>query len=72
MVAEAGEVGVLLPVEHLLLHVGMVGGFAGLLLLGAQGSVGAEPVQGLLAEAGLFAVVELGPVLALVGGGQGR
>ena len=68
-VAEAGEVGVLLPVLHHPSELGTVGGLAALQLLGTQGQVGAEPVEGLLAQAGPLLVVELGGVLALAGGG---
>ena len=53
-----------------LLHLGAVGGLAGLQLLGPQGQVGAEPVEGLLPQARSLLVVELGRVLALAGGGQ--
>jgi hypothetical protein len=38
-------------------------------LLAVQHQVGAEPVEGLLAQASLFLVVERGGVLALPGGG---
>jgi hypothetical protein len=38
-VAEAGQVGVLLPVAQRLLYRGMVGGLAGLQLLGAEGLI---------------------------------
>src|SRR5262245_41211311 len=69
-VPAAGEVAVLLPVPHDELHIGTVTGSAALQPLLPRDQVSAEPVERLLAEAGLFLVVELTRVLALAGGGQ--
>ena len=59
-----------MPVRQHPLHRGAVGGLAGLQLLGPQGQVGAQPVAGLLPQAGSPRVVELGRIVALSGGGQ--
>ena len=57
-VADAGEVGVLLPVLERLPDAAVVLGVFG--ELGPGGEVGAEPGEGLLAEAGVPLLVELG------------
>src|SRR5262249_33175681 len=71
-VAQASQVGVLLPVAHLLPHHGAVGGLAALLLLAPQRQVGLEPLQGHLAQARPLLVVEVRRVLTLPGGSQRR
>ena len=69
-IADADEVGVLLPALHSPVDRGAGNEIGTLKLLGVQGQVGAQPVEGLLAQAGALLVVELGRVLALAGGGQ--
>ena len=69
-VADAGQVGVLLPVTQGS-HDGRSGlGRAGVDAAAPGGQVGLQPVEGLLAQAGALVVVELGRVFALAGGGQ--
>ena len=71
-VADAGEVGVLLPVLHLLPYAGAVNGLAIIELLGAPGQFSAEPAEGLLSQAGPLGLVKRGGVLTLAGSGERR
>src|SRR5437899_12909432 len=69
LVAQRGQVGVLLPVRELLLDR-WTSFLAFLGERGVGGEVSAQPVEGLLAEAGALLVVELSGVGALACGGQ--
>src|SRR5262249_13817342 len=62
--AQAGEVGVSLPVPERVLHLPAVFRLAALQSLRPQGQVGPQPPQCLLAPAGAFLVVEFGCILA--------
>src|SRR5262249_15338292 len=66
--ADAGEVDVLLPVLERLANPGVFLGFVG--KLGPGSEVGAEPVEGLLAEASALLVIGLDGIRGLSGRGQ--
>ena len=72
LVADAGQVGVGLPVAERLADEGLVRGLAGFGLLGPQGQVGLEPDAGLVAPGSLRLFVERRLVDPLAGARQRR
>jgi len=71
LIADAGEVFVLLPVAQASSAPRRGRRWAAIQLLGVKGQVGAEPIEGLLPQPGLLLCVEFSSILALAGSGQG-